>query len=81
VRKAQQMLNGMKIQPPWLKGSHCLYEMVVLVACLMGDTVGHDKLCCIKITNLQNIFVACVMYPGTSWIIQNSNTNFVIPGY
>ena len=22
LRKVQQMLNGMKIRPPWLKGSH-----------------------------------------------------------
>ncbi len=32
LRKVQKMLNGMKISPLWLKGSHCLYELVVLIA-------------------------------------------------
>jgi len=38
----------MQIRPPWMKGSYWVFKIVFPIAFLMGDTLAHDKLCCIQ---------------------------------
>jgi len=48
LKEVQSILNGMQVQLPWMKGSYWVYKFVFPIAFFMGDTLAHDKLCCIQ---------------------------------
>jgi len=59
LRKIQKFCKGMKIRIPWVKGIYREFDFEVPVLLIMGDTAGHDKLCCIQ--NHQKANLICRM--------------------